>query len=156
MPGSGDDIQAIKSGIMEIGDLFVVNKGDLPGADKSAREIIGNLEMNRLIGDWCPPVVVTIAETGKGVDTVWQKSQEHRQYLESSGLIHIRRRQRMETELSELVAAIARENLRQSMANSQEVQAVMSQVLERKIDPHTAAENLIQELFGGGCPSSRA
>jgi LAO/AO transport system kinase len=64
MPGSGDDIQAIKSGIMEIGDIFVVNKGDLPGANKSASEITASLELNHFQTSWRPPVILSIADTG--------------------------------------------------------------------------------------------
>lgn len=148
MPGSGDDIQAIKSGIMEIGDVFVVNKGDLPGANKSASEITSSLELNTFSTDWRPPVIVAISEVGEGADKIWQACKDHRQFLESSGLLVERRRQKVEAELSELVASIARDNLRQSMEQSQDVQNVMNAVLDRKTDPHSAAEGLIQNLFG--------
>jgi LAO/AO transport system kinase len=147
MPGSGDDIQAIKSGIMEIGDIFVVNKGDLPGANKSASEITSSLELNTFTTSWRPPVVVAIAETEQGVDEVWDACKKHREFLEESGLLTERRKQKIQAELSELVAEMARENLKYSMENSAEVQRVLGDVVDHRTDPHSAAEGLIQGLF---------
>ena len=148
MPGSGDDIQAIKSGIMEIGDIFVVNKGDLPGANKSASEITQSLELSTFQTEWRPPVIVSVAETGQGVKEIWQAAKEHRAYLEKSGLLAARRKHKVQAELSELVAAIARENLRVQLEKSDEVRKVLDEVLNRKTDPHSAAEELIHGLFG--------
>ncbi len=147
MPGSGDDIQAIKSGIMEIGDIFVVNKGDLPGANKSASEITASLELSSTKTEWRSPVIVAVAETGDGIDEVWKSVQKHRDYLNSSGLLQERRKSKVQAELSEIVAEMARENLRNSLKNSQEVKSVLSQVVDREVDPHTAAESLIRSLF---------
>jgi LAO/AO transport system kinase len=147
MPGSGDDIQAIKSGIMEIGDIFVVNKGDLPGANKSASEITSSLELNKFTTSWRPPVVVAIAETEQGVDEIWDACKKHREFLEESGLLTERRKQKIQAELSELVAEMARENLKYSMENSAEVQRVLGDVVDQRTDPHSAAEGLIQGLF---------
>lgn len=149
MPGSGDDIQAIKSGIMEIGDIFVVNKGDLPGANKSASEITQSLELNTFTTDWRPPVVVAVAETGTGVDEVWQSCRKHRKFLEDSGLLVERRRHKIQAELSELVADMARQNLESSLKNSPEVQRLLHDVVDHRTDPHSAAENLMSGLFGG-------
>ncbi|HNM50154.1 MAG TPA: methylmalonyl Co-A mutase-associated GTPase MeaB, partial [Candidatus Obscuribacter sp.] len=95
MPGSGDDIQAIKSGIMEIGDIFVVNKGDLPGANKSASEITASLELNSFKTDWRPPVIVSIAETGQGIDQLWSSVKNHKKFLEQEGLLESRRLERI-------------------------------------------------------------
>lgn len=147
MPGSGDDIQAIKSGIMEIGDIFVVNKGDLPGANKSASEITASLELSSTKTEWRPPVIVAVSETGDGIDEVWKSVQNHRDYLKSSGQLQERRKSKIQAELSEIVAEMARENLRNSLKNSQEVKSVLSQVVDREVDPHTAAESLIRSLF---------
>ena len=115
MPGSGDDIQAIKSGIMEIGDIFVVNKGDLPGANKSASEITASLELNNFTTDWRPPVAVAVAETGQGVDEIWDACCRHRVFLKESGMLKEKRKQKIQAELSEIVAEMARENLRVSL-----------------------------------------
>ncbi|HEY9713011.1 MAG TPA: hypothetical protein V6C72_06055, partial [Chroococcales cyanobacterium] len=149
MPGSGDDIQAIKSGIMEIGDLFVINKGDLPGANKSAAEVTSSLELSG--GDkncWHPPVLISIAETGQGVDKIWEAAKSHKRFLDESELLTARRQERVKAELAELVAAIARDNLQASMEHSKEVKSVLTKVIERQLDPHTAAQGLVKGLFG--------
>ncbi|CAN5228407.1 methylmalonyl Co-A mutase-associated GTPase MeaB [soil metagenome] len=148
MPGSGDDIQAIKSGIMEVGDIFVVNKGDLPGADKSASEISSSLELTNFATTWRPPVITAVSESGKGVDKIWQSARDHRAFLQESGQIVERRKFKIQAELSELVAAIARDNLRTSMENSKEVQKILNQVAQHQLDPHTAAQDLVHDLFG--------
>lgn len=154
MPGSGDDIQAIKSGIMEIGDIFVVNKGDLPGANKTATDIVSSLELASGGGGWRPPVVVAVSETGQGVDEVWNAVKEHRMYLIDSGQLNERRKSKMQAELSELVAAMARDNLRNSLENSQETKKMLEEIMERKMDPHSAAEMLAANLFGSS-PSGK-
>ncbi len=148
MPGSGDDIQAIKSGIMEVGDIFVVNKGDLPGADKSASEISSSLELTNFATSWRPPVITAVSESGRGVDKIWQSARDHRAFLQESGQIVERRKFKIQAELSELVAAIARDNLRTSMENSKEVQKILNQVAQHELDPHTAAQDLVHDLFG--------
>jgi LAO/AO transport system kinase len=84
-PGLGDDIQAIKAGILEIGQIFVVNKADRDGADHTVRAIRGMLTLGLEHLDWFPPILKTVAETGEGTDTVIQALQEHRAYLQSSG-----------------------------------------------------------------------
>ncbi|HEY9754817.1 MAG TPA: methylmalonyl Co-A mutase-associated GTPase MeaB [Oculatellaceae cyanobacterium] len=147
MPGSGDDIQAIKSGIMEIGDVFVVNKGDLPGANKSATEITSSLELTSFETAWHPPVIVSIAETGQGIDQLWQALQDHFKFLKESGLLEQRRKHRVQAELSELVAALARENLRNSIDNSEDARRLLMEVLEKRVDPHSAATELMQDIF---------
>ncbi len=146
MPGSGDEIQAIKSGIMEIGDIFVVNKADHPGADKTVTEVLQSLELSNGKSKWRQPVLQAVAETGKGVDQVWQAVKDHKTYLESSGTLIDKRKAKAEAELEELVADIARSNLKASLEQSH-VKDLLAQVLDRKTDPHTAAENLIKELF---------
>lgn len=147
MPGSGDDIQAIKSGIMEIGDIFVVNKGDLPGAQKTASEIMQSLELSGNKTGWHPPVDITNADTDDGISKVWEDLKAHRQYLESSGEIKERRRIKTEAELSELVAAIARANLQQSLEHSEAVKDLVSKLVEQQLDPHSAAESAIATIF---------
>lgn len=149
MPGSGDDIQAIKSGIMEIGDIFVVNKGDLPGANKSASEITASLELASTKSEkhWHPPVIVSIAETGQGINELWQSIKKHKQHLTEAGLLSKRRMERIQAELSEIVADIARRNLKKSLNSNNEVKEVLDDIATRKVDPHTAARQLIGNMF---------
>ena len=147
MPGSGDDIQAIKSGIMEIGDVFVVNKGDLPGANKTASEIIASLELSHKSTSWHAPVHVTNAEVNEGVNAVWKSIQAHKADLEKSGQLQERRKHKLESEISELVADIARNNLKESLQTSKQVQEVLNQLVQGKLDPHSAAEKVVSEIF---------
>jgi LAO/AO transport system kinase len=147
MPGSGDEIQAIKSGIMEIGDIFVVNKADLPGGNKTATEIINSLELSANKTGWRPPVLQAVAEVGTGLPEIWKACQDHKAFLDADGRLEERRRFKAQSELEELVAAIARNNLKSSMETSQ-VKELLSQVVNRKVDPHSAAEGLVQEIFG--------
>lgn len=154
MPGSGDDVQAIKSGIMEIGDVFVVNKGDLPGANKTASEILASLELSNRGQAWKQPVHVTNAETNQNVNAVWQSVQEHKKYLDESGQLSKRRLHRVEAELTELVADIARKNLKDSLEHSQGVQDVLQKMVQQQLDPHSAAEAVMDDLFGKSRPST--
>ena len=148
MPGSGDDIQAIKSGIMEIGDIFVVNKGDLPGANKSATEIIASLELSHHPTSWHPPVLVAISESGEGVDKIWESAKKHHEFLIETDQLTERRRGKVKTELSEMIAGIARTNLEESIDKSAEISEALSNVVARKLDPHSAASAIIRKLFG--------
>ncbi len=146
MPGSGDDVQAIKSGIMEIGDIYVVNKGDLPGANKSASEITQSLELTKFANDWRPPVVIAISETGQGIAQVWQSARDHRHFLETSGLLLEKRKAKVKAELSEIIASKARTNFLSSMSGSKKVQETITKILEREVDPHSAADDLLAEM----------
>lgn len=147
MPGSGDDIQAIKSGIMEIGDVFVVNKGDLPGAAKTATEIMQSLELSKNESGWHAPVDVTNAEINEGISKVWSDIRAHREFLESTGNLKLRRKAKMEAELAELVAAIARSNLQSSLQHSGHVQDLVSKLVDHQVDPHSAAEEVVHTIF---------
>ncbi len=147
MPGSGDDIQAIKSGIMEIGDIFVVNKGDLPGANKSATEIIASLELTHNPSGWHPPVLVAISESGEGVERIWEAAKKHKMFLEESNQLSQRRKNKVQSELSEMVAEIARQNLAESLERSQEIRDALADVVAGKLDPHTAADGILRNIF---------
>ncbi len=152
MPGSGDDVQAIKSGIMEIGDLFVVNKGDLPGAQKTASEIMQSLELSKNESGWHAPVDITNAEVNDGIAEVWQHIRDHRAYLDTTGRLKARRRLKMEAELAELVADIARSNLQTSLEHSRQVQDLVTKLVDHEVDPHSAAEEVIKEIFSKALP----
>ncbi len=150
MPGSGDDVQAIKSGIMEIGDVFVVNKGDMPGANKTYAEILASLELQCSDDGWRPACSITNAEVHDGVDVVWDNIKKHRSYLESSGKLTLRRQAKMQAELEEMVAAIARENLQASFESQASVKELLMSLVTQKIDPHSAAQQIIEDIFRKG------
>lgn len=93
-PGLGDGIQAMKAGLMEIADIFVINKADLPGAERLRNEISEALHLAKERGDWKPPILETVAANGKGVGEFWATVQRHREYLKSSGKLEVGRRDR--------------------------------------------------------------
>src|SRR5256885_1981203 len=103
VPGMGDDIQAIKAGIMEIGDIFVVNKADRPGSDKAVTEVTMMMSLVEEHGDWIPPIVKTVASRGEGVEELDRAIVQHREYLESSGELDRRNRERVRIRIETLL-----------------------------------------------------
>jgi len=146
-PGLGDEIQAIKAGIMEIGDVFVVNKADREGVDRAVSDIEAMLNMNPE-GKWRPPVLKTTAITGEGVRALFGKIVEHRDYLKS-GALKRRRRRMVEGELLEAVRERAVESIVESLRAKGGLEKVVEEILARKTDPYSAAERLLQERLRG-------
>ena len=141
-PGWGDAVQANKAGLLEIADVFVINKADRPGAAEARRDLERMLD---LTGDrgWRPPVVDTVASTGDGVGALWDAIGSHREHLTSSGELGGRRRARISTELTEIVAALLRERARAHGA--ERLEQLAEQVADRTLDPWTAAEQLLPD-----------
>ena len=142
-PGMGDSIQAAKAGILEIGDVFVVNKADRDGADATVRE----LRMMITLGEhperrWTPPVVKTVASTNDGVDTLVEAIDEHRAWLVGSGELAVRRVRRARDEVEALAVALLRRRL-EAGEGSQRLTQAAEQVASGELDPHTAAERLV-------------
>ncbi|MEU7901806.1 methylmalonyl Co-A mutase-associated GTPase MeaB [Actinoplanes sp. NPDC049118] len=145
-PGMGDAIQAVKAGILEIADVFVVNKADRPGADATYRDIQGMLSLGeRAPGDWRPQVVRAVAVKGEGVDEVVEAIGKHRAWLESSDRLRARREARAAAE----VEAIALGTLRARLGSLREGTALSdlaARVAAGALDPYAAAEDLIRGL----------
>jgi len=137
-PGMGDGIQAAKAGILEIGDIFVVNKADRDGADSTAREIRHMVELGTWSG-WRPPVLKASAAQGTGIDEVVEAINEHRAWLEASGEDRARRHRRAREEITALVLGAVRERL---AARADELMALGDAVLAGEIDAYEAAEAL--------------
>jgi LAO/AO transport system kinase len=144
VPGLGDEVQAIKAGLMEIADIFAVNKADHPQANRTALSLRMMLDIATRAYDWKPPIVKTVATTGEGVDKLVEELHRHRQYLEESGVLAQRQRQRAE---DELYRVLRRELFRQlrSQVGSQYEEAI-EQIAARDLDPYTAA----RQLMGNG------
>src|SRR5690606_32364357 len=139
-PGWGDAVQANKAGLLEIADVFVVNKADRPGARETRRDLSRMLDLT-VDGGWRPPIVETVAAEQRGVDELWAAIGEHRAHLEATGELAVRRRERLADEVVEIMAALVRERVqRQADGRLGEVAA---QVADRAIDPWTAAEQLL-------------
>jgi len=128
----------------------------LPGANKTATDISQSLELTSFTTSWRPPVIVAISETGEGVDKIWQAVKDHHQFLSQSGQLNERRKQKVQAELGELVAEMARDNLKEVLESCKDTQELLDQIVERKVDPHSAAEKLARNLFGASIAKSKA
>ncbi|MDQ1535029.1 MAG: GTPase, partial [Actinomycetota bacterium] len=140
-PRWGDAVQAAKAGLLEIADVFVVNKSDRPGAAETARDLEGILE---LAGDlsWRPPVLKTVATDGTGVAELWDALRAHREFLETNGLVEERRRRRVRDEIRAIVAEQLRERAN-ALGSGERFEALVDQVAARELDPFTAAAELL-------------
>ena len=148
-PGMGDGIQAAKAGILEIGDLFVVNKADRDGAEQVRRDLRNMIALaDRPDDAWKPPIVLTVAQTGQGVDEVVAKIDEHRAWLESSGELERRRVRRTRDEI-EAIAVTALRRRWGNVHERTELDALAEQVVRGESDPYTAADTLLEAYTEG-------
>ncbi|MGH2730117.1 MAG: methylmalonyl Co-A mutase-associated GTPase MeaB [Actinomycetota bacterium] len=141
-PGWGDSVQTAKAGLMEIADVFVVNKADRSGANEAVRELRQMLELSE--GEWRPEVVETIATKGEGIDGLWDAIGKHRSYQESNGLLKSRRRRRIAREIKEIV--VERYRGRVDDAGGELLEELTDAVVARDLDPYAAADRVIQSL----------
>lgn len=148
-PGWGDAIQAAKAGLMEIADVFVVNKADRPGADQAVSDLEAMLEMAAPV-DWTPPVVRAVAVTGEGVEDLWTAIESHRSWLAEEGRLERRRREHLVEELRNIVVARIDADVRHRCGGA-EFDRLVDAVLARDIDPHSAAEAML-DRFRQGAP----
>src|SRR5918993_4738773 len=147
MPGSGDSIQALKAGVMEIPDVIVVNKSDHPLTDTMVREIRGVLSLAPQ-GDWPVPIVKTEAHRGEGVELLAQKLAEHRRFIEEQGTLAERRRRNLMNEVVALAAGRLRRSLEDRVRDDPEVQELLDAVVARRLDPASAAARLLEREPG--------
>jgi LAO/AO transport system kinase len=146
-PGWGDAVQVAKAGILEIADVFVVNKSDKEGAAEAARDLRVMLKMGAEM-EWTPPVVPTsTVDGGSGIDELWEAIERHRTHQESSGAARRKRRARLLAEVETLAAQQVRERMR-GTAGSEDTLA--DDLEERRVDPYRAAAILIERLGDGG------
>ena len=143
-PGLGDDIQAIKAGQMEIGDIFVVNKGDRENANKAVSDIQAMLELAPEKKGWKPPVIKTSALTGEGIADLLERIDEHAKHLKK-GAHGERRKERVENELAEVLTQKITESLMKELKQSEEWKRLAKKILSRKIDPYSAADKLLEK-----------
>jgi LAO/AO transport system kinase len=143
-PGMGDGIQAAKAGILEIGDLFVVNKADRDGADATARELGHMLALgeSRSPGDWRPPIVKTVAATGQGIDEFVEALEKHKDWLEAHGKLAERRRYRASVEIEGIAVAALRARIG-DLRGDRRLSVLAERVVGRELDPYSAADELV-------------
>ncbi|MFZ1878682.1 MAG: methylmalonyl Co-A mutase-associated GTPase MeaB [Gaiellaceae bacterium] len=146
MPGSGDSIQALKAGIMEIPDVIVINKMDHPMAKTMMSEVRQVLSLGPYDG-WKPPIVLTEAMRGEGIDTLWEKIGEHRAWLESEGQLESRRQRNLAHEVFSVASTRARRHLEETVAEDGELRRLLAEVQARKLDPLTAVREILEKVF---------
>ncbi|MGH3027369.1 MAG: methylmalonyl Co-A mutase-associated GTPase MeaB [Gaiellaceae bacterium] len=146
MPGSGDSIQALKAGIMEIPDVIAVNKCDHPAAKTMVNEVRSILALDTE-RDWKPPIVLTEAVQGEGVDELWGKIEEHRAHLEESGTLAERRARNLAGEVFAVASARAKTRLQEAVAEDEELRRLLGEVQRRELDPLTAVREIMERVF---------
>ncbi|MFM1761339.1 MAG: hypothetical protein RL478_949 [Actinomycetota bacterium] len=145
-PGWGDAVQANKAGLMEIADIFVINKADRKGADETRRDLEQMLDLSDLAHDaWRPPILQTTATSGEGVEELWNTVAQHREQSTATGLLQRRRSFRLREELREIVERRLEHRAREICSGS-EWDALQTQVLENQLDPWTAADDMLKGI----------
>ena len=155
MPGSGDSIQALKAGIMEIPDVIAINKMDHPAAKTMLTEVRSVLSLDR-DRPWKVPIVLTEAHRGENVPELWGKVEEHRAFLEREGRLEERRRRNLAAEVYAVASARARAHLERTVGSDPELQRLLDDVQARRVDPLSAVSEIMSRVFeveddaGGG------
>jgi LAO/AO transport system kinase len=150
MPGMGDDIQSIKAGIMEIADIFVVNKSDREGADRVEKEVRSMQSLAAEHGTWIPPVVKTIATTGTGIEELEQSIDHFRAWLAEDGRMLARREAHWRTRIMEMVRHELLRALRGQGLSDQDLLTISQQVARRQQDPYQFVPQLVEQLLRQG------
>ena len=143
-PGWGDAIQASKAGILEIADVFVVNKADRDGAGEAVRDLEAMLHLGPEL-EWPPPVVKTSAQSHEGIDDLWDAIESHRKHLESTGRLQERRRRRLLGEVEDMVAVRLRDRIDARLQEG-DLEALADDLVSRRIDPYGAVDMLMERL----------
>jgi LAO/AO transport system kinase len=146
MPGSGDSIQALKAGIMEIPDVIAVNKRDHPAAKTMVNEVRSILALATDEG-WQPPVVLTEAVKGEGIDELWARIGDHREHLEDNELLAERRASNLAGEVFAVASARAKSYLEQAVTDDPELARLLGEVQRRELDPLTAVREILEKVF---------
>jgi LAO/AO transport system kinase len=144
-PGWGDSVQANKAGLMEIADIFVINKADRPGSADTRSDLDQMLDLGgRHTAAWRPPILETVAVKGQGADELWAAIRSHREHLVSSGELATRREARLDDELVQIAAELLNERASR-LHSTDQFKQVRAEVEARRLDPWTAAEQLLDE-----------
>ncbi len=146
-PGWGDAIQASKAGLLEVADIFVVNKADRDGAAETRRDLDNMLDLNPSMGDWRPPILLTTAVAGDGIEAVWATIRDHRAYLAGSGELERRRERRLVDEMNRVLVHLLERDVR-TLAGGGHFEGVKAELLGRRLDPYQAATRLLDAERG--------
>ena len=145
MPGMGDEIQALKAGILEIGDIFVVNKSDKEGADQLVKELESVAEYKAMEQEWKPPVHTTIATDGQGIEDVVNSIENHLAYLIESGEYEKREEERAKGEFTRTVQDLLLKKAFAGEGSKKRFDELLREIMDKKTDPYTAAEKLLED-----------
>ena len=146
MPGSGDSVQALKAGIMEIPDVIAVNKLDHPAAKTMVNEVRQVLSLDKE-RQWRPPIVLTEAVRGEGVPELWEQIEAHRAFLEAEGALEERRRRNLAGEVFAVASARAKSHLERAVADDPELRRLLDEVQRRELDPLSAVREIMEKVF---------
>jgi len=149
MPGSGDSIQALKAGVMEIPDVIVVNKADHPMTDTMVREVRGVLALSHDPEGWQVPILRTEAARGEGVDELAEAIARHRAHIEEAGTLEERRARNLRNEVLGIATSRMRRRLEATVASDPETAALLERVVRRELDPASAASELLERQGDG-------
>jgi len=149
MPGSGDSIQALKAGVMEIPDVIVVNKADHPMTDTMVREVRGVLALSQDPEGWKVPILRTEAARGEGVEDLAEKIKEHREFIEEKGTLAERRARNLRSEVLGIATSRMRRRLEQTVSEDPATADLLDRVVRRELDPATAASELLEKHVDG-------
>ncbi len=146
MPGSGDSVQALKAGIMEIPDVIAINKSDHPAAKTMLNEVRSILALDHE-RDWKPPIVLTEASRSENVEKLWTEIERHRSHLEEHGGLEERRRRNLAGEVFAVASSRAKTHLEQAVAGDPELRRLLDEVQRRELDPLSAVREIMEKVF---------
>jgi LAO/AO transport system kinase len=146
MPGSGDSIQALKAGIMEIPDVIAINKSDHPAAKTMLNEVRSILALDH-DSDWKPPILLTEAVRGEGAADLWEQVEAHRAHLDEAGRLAERRSKNLAGEVFAVASARAKSHLQHAVEGDPELQRVLDEVQRRQLDPLSAVREIMEKVF---------
>lgn len=147
IPGMGDDIQAIKAGILEIGDVFTINKADHDGADKLVREMNMMLDLDGLMTDWRPPIQKVIASQNEGITETIENIEKHFSYISENGILAKRRTERSKNEMLDVLHSNIGKYITGKLEETGELDKYVEQIKARETDPYTVVANVMQNML---------
>ena len=152
VPGSGDEIQALKAWIMEIGNIYVVNKSDLDGANRLVSDLRFMHDLSPAVSSWSPPIVKTVAVENEGIDDLIERILDHRKYLENGTGLNLKRKDRVKEEIVNLIKHEISKYINKMLEDNLVFEDVVEQITSREKDPYSFARKvtytLIQHLQG--------
>jgi LAO/AO transport system kinase len=146
MPGSGDSVQALKAGIMEIPDVIAINKMDHPAAKTMLNEVRSILALDR-DREWRPPIILTDALRGENVPELWERIEQHRAHLEAGGELEERRRRNLAEEVFAVASGRAKAHLERTVEGDPELRRLLDEVQRRELDPLSAVREIMEKVF---------